>query len=245
MQNKNILIFIPTYNEKDNVQVIVDLIKKNHSYIDILFLDDNSPDGTGKILDKLSKVNNNISVIHRKGQKKGIGSAHVEGINYAYDKAYDYVLTMDCDLSHSPEYFDSFFDKSNNADLIIGTRFKLNDSIKTWNLYRKILTNLGHFASKFLLGLSYDTTGAFRLYNLTTIDKKFLELIQFHRYSFFFESLFIIHNNNYKITEIPISLPSRVYGSSKQKFSDVFFGIKNLLSIFYSRLFNKKKYKIN
>lgn len=244
MQNKNILIFIPTYNEKDNVRVIVDLINNNHSYLDILFLDDNSPDGTGEILDIISQEKNNISVIHRKGQKKGIGSAHVEGIKFAYHKGYDYILTMDCDLSHSPEYFDSFFDKSESADLIVGTRFELNDSIKNWNLYRKLLTNLGHFASKFFLGLTYDTTGAFRLYNLNTLDKKFLDLITFHRYSFFFESLFIIHNNNYRIIEIPISLPSRVYGSSKQKFSDIFFGIKNLLSIFYSRLFNKNKYNI-
>ena len=244
MNNKKILIFIPTYNEKDNVEVIIRLIRKKYHHLDLLFIDDNSPDGTGNILQKISDQHSNIFVIHRKNHIKGIGSAHVDGINYAYNNNYDFILTMDCDLSHSPEYFDDFFKKALNADLVIGTRFQLDNSIKNWNLYRKLLTKLGHFASKIFLGLSFDTTGAFRLYNLKTIDQKFLSLVNFYRYSFFFESLFIISKNNYKIVEIPITLPSRVYGNSKQRYFDVIIGIKNLLLIFYARIFNKNKYII-
>ena len=244
MNNSKILIFIPTYNEKDNVDVIIKLIRKKYSHLDLLFIDDNSPDGTGDILQKISNKNSNIFVIHRKNHIKGIGSAHIDGIKYAYNNNYDFILTMDCDLSHSPDYFEDFFKNATNADLVIGTRFQLTNSIENWNLYRKSLTNLGHIASKIFLGLPFDTTGAFRLYNLQTIDKKFLDLINFYRYSFFFESLFIISKNKYKIVEIPITLPSRVYGNSKQRFSDIAVGIKNLLSICYSRFFNKKKYII-
>ena len=117
--------------------------------------------------------------------------------------------------------------------------------LMSWNIYRKLLTNLARFATLVLLGIKFDATGAFRLYNLNTINKKFIKLITFTRYSFFFESLFILNLNKYRIIEIPIDLPSRVYGSSKQKYNDIFLGIKNLLIIFLIRIFNRKHYKID
>lgn len=244
MKYQNILIFIPTYNEKNNVNLIYGKIRSLIKDIDILFLDDASPDGTGKILDDISKKDQKVTVIHRNSKNKGIGSAHIEGINFAYSKSYDYLITMDCDLSHSPEFIIKFIEIKNNADVVVGTRFQNNNSIEDWNLYRKLLTKLGHLASVIFLGLPYDTTGAFRLYNLNKIDKSFLNLIKYKRYSFFFESLYILSYNKYKIVEIPITLPSRVYGESKQKFSDVFLGIRNLFSIFISRIIFSKKYKI-
>lgn len=244
MKHLNILIFIPTFNEKNNVKLIYDKIRSLIKDIDLLFIDDASPDGTGKILDDISTKDQKVKVIHRDSSKKGIGSAHIEGINYGYLNSYDYIITMDCDLSHSPEFIIKFIEKRNSADVVVGTRFQNNNSIKDWNLYRKLLTKLGHLASIIFLGLSYDTTGAFRLYNLNKIDKSFLNLINYKRYSFFFESLYILSYNNYRIIEIPITLPSRVYGESKQKFSDVFLGIRNLFSIFISRIIFRKKYKI-
>ena len=104
-----------------------------------------------------------------------------------------------------------FISASKKGDIIIGTRFKNKKSIEDWNFYRKCLTRLGNFATLFFLGLNFDTTGAFRLYNLRNINHNFLNLITFNRYSFFFESLYILNLNKYKIIEIPINLPSRVF----------------------------------
>lgn len=243
MKINKILVFIPTLNEEKNVKIIYEKIKLLKINVDILFIDDNSSDGTLEILKKLSKIDNNLTFIHRK-KNKGIGSAHVEGIKFAYKNSYEIIITMDCDLSHSPEDILKFINASKEGDIIIGTRFKNKTSIEDWNLYRKSLTRLGNFATLFFLGLKYDTTGAFRLYNLRKINYNFLNLITFNRYSFFFESLFILNLNKYKIIEIPINLPSRVYGESKQTFKDIFIGFNNLLLIFYRRFFNKKKYII-
>ena len=242
--SEKILIFIPTYNEKTNVKIILEKILSLGLDLYILFLDDDSPDGTGQVLDEIASKHYFVKIIHRKVIEKGIGSAHIDGIKYAYNKNYDYLITMDCDLSHSPSYIPDFIEKKNQADLIIGTRFKNKKSIETWNIYRKLLTNLGHIASFILLGIRFDSTGAFRIYNLKVINQDFLNLIAFKRYSFFFESLYILNYNNYKIIEIPINLPSRVYGNSKQKLRDVFLGMKNLLSVFFIRIFNRKRYKI-
>ena len=239
-----ILIFIPTLNEQKNVKLIYDKIKFLKVDVDYLFIDDDSSDGTLEILRDLSLKDKKFTYIHRK-TNKGIGSAHIEGIKFAYKKSYEIIITMDCDLSHSPQDILKFINIKNKGDIIIGTRFKNNKSIEDWNFYRKFLTKLGNFATLIFLGLNYDTTGAFRLYNLKNIDQNFLNLVTFDRYSFFFESLYILNLNKYKIVEIPIILPSRVYGESKQTFKDIFIGFKNLLLIFYRRLFNKKKYIIN
>lgn len=244
MKNNKTLVFIPTLNEEKNVKIIYEKIKLLKINVDYLFIDDDSSDGTLEILKELSLKDKRLSFIHRTNNK-GIGSAHVQGIKFAYENSYEIIITMDCDLSHSPQDIIKFISASKKGDIIIGTRFKNKKSIEDWNFYRKCLTRLGNFATLFFLGLNFDTTGAFRLYNLRNINHNFLNLITFNRYSFFFESLYILNLNKYKIIEIPINLPSRVYGESKQTFKDIFIGFKNLLLIFYRRLFNKKKYIIN
>ena len=244
MKINKTLVFIPTLNEEKNVKIIYEKIKLLKINVDYLFIDDDSSDGTLEILKELSSKDKRLSFIHRTNNK-GIGSAHVEGIKYAYKNSYEMIITMDCDLSHSPQDIIKFINASKKGDIIIGTRFKNKKSIEDWNFYRKSLTRLGNIATLFFLGLNFDTTGAFRLYNLRKINHNFLNLITFNRYSFFFESLYILNLNKYKIVEIPINLPSRVYGESKQTFKDIFIGFKNLLLIFYRRLFNKKKYIIN
>ena len=104
------LLLIPTYNEAGNVKAIINKINSLNENLDILFIDDNSPDNTGKILEDQKKIYKNIHIIHR-NEKKGIGSAHVEGINWCYDNGYKTVITMDCDFTHSPEHIKLFLDK--------------------------------------------------------------------------------------------------------------------------------------
>jgi dolichol-phosphate mannosyltransferase len=239
MIQSKILIFIPTYNEVENVERIFREIKSFNLGTDILFLDDNSPDGTGKVIDGLIEKNSNTFVIHRTG-KLGIGSAHQAGIKWAYERNYEILITMDCDFTHSPSYIINFIRHNDKADIVVGSRYMQKHSLATWNIFRKFLTKFGHFLTVNLLDMPYDASGAFRLYNLKNIDKNIFSLIQSNGYSFFFESLFILNFNQKKIFEIPIELPSRTYGTSKMTWKDAWKSFVFLSQLFYRKSFNKK-----
>ena len=199
--------------------------------VDFLFLDDNSPDGTGNIIDKLAKRYPFVNVIHRL-KKSGIGSAHFEGIRWAYEKKYKTLITMDCDFSHSPDYLREFIKSASEADVLVGSRFIEQGGLKNWSLYRKTMTHIGHFLTKTCLKIPYDATGAYRLYQLEKIPMEVFELVQSKGYSFFFESLFVLHQNGYLIKELPIVLPARTYGESKMRFKDMKHGVLTLIYIY-------------
>ncbi len=224
MQNSKTLVFIPTYNEKENVEKIFSDISKLNLGIGFLFLDDNSPDGTGDILDRLANQHKEINIIHR-DKKSGIGSAHLTGIRWAYMHGYEKLITMDCDFTHLPEYIPAFIDYSSDYDVVIGTRFKLKESMEEWSYFRKFLTNAGHALTKYLLRMPYDASGAYRLYRLDKIPLAVFDLATSSGYSFFFESLYILNMKKFKIKEVPIILPARSKGHSKMDFSEARKGI--------------------
>jgi dolichol-phosphate mannosyltransferase len=237
----DLLIFIPTYNERENVEGIAQQIMALGLKADILFLDDNSPDGTGQILDALATQHPNIRVIHRSG-KLGIGSAHITGISRAYDEGYRMLVTMDCDFTHSPAYIHDFIAASEGADVVVGSRYMQQKSLTGWNAYRKILTMSGHFLTGLFLRMPYDATGAFRLYNLARLSRQFLEPVKSLGYSFFFESLYVLHINGFVIREVPILLPARMYGHSKMRMSDAVQSLKRLVLTFFTTVLNRKHY---
>lgn len=231
MKNSNkTVIFIPTYNESQNVRVIYDRIKALGLDTDILFLDDASPDGTGRIIDELAKADSRLSVIHRSG-KLGIGSAHQDGIRWAYERGYATLITMDCDFSHSPEYIHDFIRLAGEGDIVVGSRYMAEGSLDEWNLYRKFMTHTGHFLTDVLLRMPYDATGAFRLYNLKNIPQGVFGLVKSSGYSFFFESLYILFLNNFSIKEFPIKLPTRTYGDSKMTLRGAWRSLMHLIRI--------------
>ena len=241
--SKDLLIFIPTYNEHENVGRIIEQIEALNLDADLLFMDDNSPDGTGQLLDELATTRPRLTVMHRSG-KLGIGSAHAEGINWAYMQGYRRLVTMDCDFTHSPEYILDFIQHSPENDVVIGSRYMLNNALGDWNLYRKVLTNLGHYLTRWFLGLPYDATGAFRLYRLDRIPRSFVDVVQSRGYSFFFESLFILHLNGFRIKELPIVLPARVYGHSKMRLRDALHSVSHLMHLFFGKLVNRERFQI-
>jgi len=238
MTQSKTLIFIPTYNEVENVGRIFFEIKSFNLDADILFLDDNSPDGTGEVIDKLVQQNNNLYAIHR-AKKSGIGSAHQEGIAWAYEKNYEVLITMDCDFTHSPSYIFNFIQAGSKADIVVGSRYMKKNSLASWNLFRKTLTHFGHFLTVTLLDMPYDASGAFRLYNLKNIDRKLFQIVGSPGYSFFFESLFVLNYNKITIREIPIELPSRTYGTSKMTWKDAWNSLIFLLNLYKRKLFDK------
>lgn len=229
-ETKSCLVFLATYNEAENVREVFGRVRREVPEADVLFIDDNSPDGTGQIIDDIVARFERVHVIHRLG-KQGIGSAHQEALNWAYDHRYEFVITMDCDLAHSPEYLPVFLGVDTNVGVVVGTRFEEEKSLPGWNLFRRILTHLGHFLTRSLLGMTYDATGALRRYNLSIVPRRFLDLLDAPGYSFFFESLHLLFCNGIRIEEIPIELPARTYGSSKMRLADMFGGFATLLRV--------------
>jgi len=241
MSDKKILVMIPTYNEHENVKKMCHDISMTGIQADVLFVDDNSPDGTGAILDDLAKSVPRIRVIHRSG-KLGIGSAHLDGIAWVYSHGYTHLVTMDCDFTHSPENIKDLLNYADEYDVVVGSRHILEDSLIGWNPWRKCITRTGHLLTTILLQMPYDATGAFRLYRLDRIPKEVFGLVTSKGYSFFFESLTILNLNKYRIKEIPIALPPRTYGHSKLMFRDMIHALIFMLTIFWNIQFNKQKF---
>lgn len=225
------LIFIPTFNERDNVRPMCEQILALRLDADLIFLDDDSPDGTGAILDALAREHARVKIVHRSGQR-GVGGAHLAGIALAYAEGYERLVTLDCDFTHSPALIPVFLDRSETADVVLGSRYMQKESLPGWTLLRKSLTMTGHALTKTMLGMSQDATGAFRVYNLRTIPRELFDLVQSTGYAFFFESLLVLSRNGCKIAELPIALPARTYGSSKMSLAEVRRSVTTLMTLF-------------
>ena len=234
--NSKVLLVIPTLNEFGNIQKIYKKIQSSNKKINILFIDDNSTDGSKKIIINLKKRNKKVNYIFR-NKKLGIGSAHKDGIKLAKKKNYRYVCTMDCDGTHDPRHIKKMLDKIKNSDLVISNRFLKKNSLKGWDLKRIIITKLRYYLVWILLGTKLDGSGGFRLYDLKKVKLKDILEIKDNNYNFFWQSAFIFEHKKYKVSEIPIDLPNRVIGSSKMRLKDIISGVLNLIKFFI-------KYKI-
>lgn len=237
------LIFIPTYNERDNVERLVAQLLGLQLNADILFVDDASPDGTGEVLDRLAARHPRIKVIHRAG-KLGIGSAHQIGIRYAYEQQHDLLITMDCDGTHPPEYIPQLIGQAHirQYDIVIGSRYLNKDSLNEWTLLRKVLTYGGHLLTTRLLGLPYDASSAYRLYELNRVPRELFDLVQSPGYAFFFESLYVLSLNQMSIGEIGIVLPARGAGYSKMTLAEATRGLWRLGEMCISIALHKQRY---
>lgn len=235
MQSPKLLIFIPTYNEAENAERLCRELSALQLGADILFCDDNSPDGTGEIVDELAREFLHVRAIHRSG-KLGIGSAHQEGIRYAYARGYEMLITMDCDFTHQPADVERLLDAAHSSGqpVCIASRYMKRDSLPGWNPMRRLLTFLGHFLTVNLLRLPQDATGALRAYQLGAIPQELFDRVRACGYSFFFESLFVLHRNGFSVEEMPIALPARTYGSSKMSLRETLRSASRLLQLYWA-----------
>ena len=231
---KRVLIIIPVLNEVKNIKPIVNKLKKNNKF-DILFIDDNSKDGTVQNILREKKKHKGIFLI-RRPKKLGIGSAHKDGLKWGYKKKYSIIVTMDCDGTHDPYYINKMIKLlvSKKIDLVSTNRFLNKNSLDDWSLWRKKLTTLRHYVIRLLLNIEFDSSGAFRCYDIKKIKLKDILIAENESYSFFWESIFIL-SKKYKIREIPIKLPGRLSGSSKMRFIDIFSAVIYLLKIFFKK----------
>jgi len=229
MKNE-LLIFTATYNEAENITRLIELLLGLNLDSDILVIDDNSPDGTSHFVDLLIKQHPNVKLITRPC-KLGIGSAHKMAITYAYENKYKTLISLDADFSHQPSDIPRFINKSDQFDVVLGSRFRSSESLSEWNPLRKCITHLGHFLTKNLLGMPYDASGALRLYKLNAIPQQLFNRLKSQNYEFFFESLLAIHINNFSIGEVEVKLPARTYGHSKMQIKHIISGVFNLFAL--------------
>ena len=230
------LLIIPTLNEKKNITTLFKKIRKINNKIDILFVDDNSTDGTKEEILYLRKRNKSIYYIFRP-RKLGIGSAHKDGLKFAYKKKYKIILTMDADGTHNPKYIKNLIKYSTKYDLISTNRFEKKDSLIEWPVHRRFLTKIRFYLINILLNINYDSSGAYRCYNAKNIKLNDVLGAKNDGYSFFWESLYLLNKKKYSIKEIPIYLPYRKVGSSKMTMRDIIgslfylfkYSVKNLI----------------
>lgn len=237
------LIFVPTYNESGNVARMAHALTSLPLDTDILFMDDASPDGTGEILDSLAVNHARLFVVHRAG-KMGVGSAHIDGLRWAYEHAYERLITLDCDFTHSPADVLRLAESSEGYDVATGSRYMEADSLPGWNILRRSLTGFGHLLTKHLLGIDVDATGALRVYDLTRIPRELFEKVSARGYGFFFESMFLLVRNGFSVREIPIVLPARTYGTSKMTLRETMRSGTQLLSLWKKNLSRPSQFRL-
>ena len=231
------LIIIPTLNENKNIRKLFFQIKKYKSNFDILFIDDNSSDGTRGEIINFNKKFGNVKYIFRP-KKLGIGSAHKVGLIYGYKKKYKKIITMDADGTHDPKYIKELIKLSDQFDLIITNRFINPKSLKDWPIFRKILTSIRFYLINILLNFNYDSSGAYRCYNVKIIKINHILLAKDNSYSFFWESIFHFHKKKYSIKQISVNLPYRKLGSSKMKLQDIIYSLLCLFKYFIKNIFS-------
>ena len=227
------LIVIPTLNESKNIKTLVYKIFKNYK-LKILVIDDNSRDGTINILNQLKKKFVNFNFKVRK-TKKGLGSAHLEGISYGYKKKFNFCLTLDADGTHNPKDIKKVLNLINkkNYDVINTSRFLRKNSLSDWPYIRRFITILRYCLVKFFLNTKFDSSSGFRCYDLNKVQFKHIKKVKNKDFFFLIEILYILQKNDYKIKDIPITLKYRETGSSKMR---VFHVVQSLIELFFLSL---------
>lgn len=211
----NTLIIIPTYDECDNVEPLTREIFARHADVDILFVDDNSPDGTGAVCDSIASQDGRISVLHRE-DKKGLGRAYIEGFRWALRRDYEYVFEMDADFSHRPQDIAVIRDAVGTADLVLGSRFIGGVRVVNWPLNRLFLSKAAALYVRVITGLPFaDPTGGFKCYRRRVLESIDLDSITSNGYSFQIETLHRAWIRGFQIREVPITFEDRQQGRSK------------------------------
>lgn len=215
MSGMRTLIIIPTYNEIENLPLLLRDIFSYAPATNILIVDDNSPDGTGKLADEMAQKNPHIHVLHRPG-KLGLGTAYIAGFKYAIAHKYDAAFEMDADFSHDPRYLPDFLNAIRNADLVIGSRYIPGGNTPNWSKTRRLISGFGNIFARFVLGIGvHDCTGGYRCYRRQLLETLNLDDIESRGYAFQIEMTYRVMQSGFKIVETPITFMDRRLGTSK------------------------------
>lgn len=206
---------VPTYNEVANLEWIVDRLRTTQPEVDVLIVDDDSPDGTGRVADELAARDPGVRVVHRPG-KDGLGAAYLHGFRVALDDGYDVIGEMDADGSHQPEQLYRLLEALPDADLVIGSRWVPGGSVVNWPVTRTTLSRGGNLYVRLLLGIPVrDATAGFRLFRRTALEKIDLTSVQSTGYVFQTDLVWRALRAGLRVREVPIEFVERIRGESK------------------------------
>lgn len=226
------LVIVPTYNEKENITRLIGQIRALVGDVHVLVVDDNSPDGTGALVDGLAAVDRGVNVLHRSG-KLGLGTAYKAGFAYGLARHYQFLCTMDADFSHSPESLPALLTKASSGyDLVVGSRYIAGGAVEGWPPSRKILSSGANLLAHLLLGVAIrDCTAGFRCYQRHVLEQIDLDAIFSSGYSFLMETAFYVQRAGFRCGEVPITFVNRTEGSSKISKSEIYKAFYTLLRL--------------
>jgi len=210
------LVIIPTYNERENITRLIDAVLYQDPSIDVLVIDDGSPDGTGQLADEIAAVNPRVNVIHRPS-KMGLGTAYLAGFKWALQRSYAYILEMDADFSHDPAHLPQFLTSIQDADLVLGSRYREGRvTVVNWPVARLLLSYFANVYARVVTGLQlYDATGGFKCFRRSVLEAINLDDVRSNGYAFQIEMSFRAWRRGFRIVEIPIVFVDRTEGVSK------------------------------
>jgi dolichol-phosphate mannosyltransferase len=210
------LVIIPTYNERENVLKIIDAVLAQSPIIDVLIVDDGSPDGTGALVDERAAVDNRVHIIHRE-RKLGLGTAYVAGFRWALERTYQLVFEMDADFSHDPQHLPEFLASIENADLVVGSRYRDGRvTVMNWPIGRLLLSYFANVYARFVTGLPiFDTTAGYKCFRRKVLEAIDLKDVRSNGYAFQIEMHFRVWRKGFRMIEIPIVFVDRTEGTSK------------------------------
>ena len=210
------LVIVPTYNERENIRRLVESVLAQDERIDMLIVDDGSPDGTGAIVEEIGASNPRVHLLSRP-KKMGLGTAYVAGFRWALARDYAYVLEMDADFSHDPAHLPQFLAAIENTDLVLGSRYQEGRvTVVNWPINRLILSYLANMYARAITGLHvWDATGGFKCFRRSVLEAIDLDHVRSNGYAFQIEMTFRAVRKHFRITEIPIVFVDRTEGTSK------------------------------
>lgn len=209
------LIVIPTYNEADNIQQLIPRILGKGAHFEALVVDDNSPDGTAEAVKALKASDARVHLLQRQ-KKMGLGTAYVEGFRYALANGFDFVFEMDADFSHDPDELPRMFQKAQDCDLVIGSRYISGVNVVNWPMRRLLLSYMANVYTRWITGMPVrDATGGFKCYRRKVLEAIDLDKIHSNGYAFQIEMNFLSWKKGFRICEIPIVFVDRRVGISK------------------------------
>ena len=236
---KNSIVIIPTFNELTNIKKLIPILNNMYPELHILVVDDNSPDGTGSFVLDVSKKDERVHVLQRKG-KMGLGTAYADGFKFMLQKGYDFAFQMDADFSHDPKDLIRMYEAINDYDLIIGSRYIDGVNVVNWPMRRLLLSYFANKYSRIVTGMKVcDGTGGFKCFRRQVLQSINLDEIKSNGYAFQIEMNFKTWKNGWKIKEISITFTDRVEGTSKMSKKIVHEAVWMVWKLRFRSLFGK------
>jgi dolichol-phosphate mannosyltransferase len=225
------LIIIPTYDERENLPLIIEAVFEVKADLHILVVDDGSPDGTGALADEIAAKDPRVHVMHREG-KQGLGTAYIAGFRWALERDYPLIFEMDADFSHQPRYITDFIACAETADLVLGTRYIPGGGTEGWTWSRKLISRAGNLYARMILWLPFhDLTGGFKCFRREVLETIDLDAVRSTGYAFQIELTYRALKAGFKVAETPIIFPDRTRGESKMSGSIVREAMINVIRI--------------